>query len=248
MRPLLLLTRPLPQSERFAHEVQAVCPPHDVLIAPLSEIAAIPFDPAEFTDARGLVLTSANAVPMVSGLPGLAGLPAYCVGPATTQAAQEAGFQAYNSGGDALALIEALKTRHPTGPLVHARGVHLAHDLVAALQADGITIRGVAVYEARGVAWPQGALAALIARKGGIAPLFSPRTARRFVQQLHGARPPHLRPVAISEACAAQLPDDLRAQCVTARSADSGGMVQAIAAVMSQGVPDGLRHARAMDK
>lgn len=233
MRPVLLLTRPDPQSRRFAVQAQAVCPAHDVLIAPLSTIAPIPFDPSVFDGAKGLILTSANAVPMLRGLP-LAGLPAWCVGPATAKAAAQAGFAVLAGGGDAEALIAVLAQARPIGPLVHAHGVHIARDLVAALRPRGIGLRGVAVYDALPLKWPPTVLDA-IARAGRVvAPLFSPRAAQHFVQQLNGHPSKGLRIVAISDACAAQLPPDLRAQTTIAASPDSGGMLHALAAEMSQ--------------
>lgn len=247
MRPLLLLSRPDTQARDFAAQAQAALPAHDVRIAPLSEIFPVPFDAAVFDGAAGVVLTSVNAVPSVAAL-GAMRLPAWCVGPATAKAAQAAGFMVHEGGGDAVALIATLTRAQPAGPLVHAHGVHVARDLVEALRPEGLNIRDVVVYEARGVAWTEGVLDAVHKAAWVIAPLFSPRGAVRFVQQMHDMRPPGLRLVAISEACAARLPRDLRARTEIAPSPDADGMLQAIGVVMSQPRGDGLRQALPQDK
>lgn len=245
----------MPQAQQFAIEAQTQCPPHDLLIAPLSGIVPLAFDASVFKGARGLLLTSVNAVPAVAqvarDMPEIAGLPAFCVGPATMQAAQEAGFEAYNCGGDAVAMVRYLTARRPEGPLVHAHGVHLARDLVAALQPEGMEPRSLQVYEARATNWPPEVLTQLQARPAGqlcVAPLFSPRAALRFMQELQGAQLQDLRMVAISAACADNLPPDLRRGCRIARTPDAEGMMAAIADVMSLHAAGGLRQPPVADK
>lgn len=234
MLPILLLTRPLPQSQRFAEDARAALPPHRVMIAPLTEVHALPFDPAVFEGARGIILTSANAAPMVPRMPGL---PAWCVGAASARAAKRAGLDPRDGGGDAAALIDTLLHARPEGPLVHAHGVHLARDVVGALRAAGIEARGVPVYEARALTWPLTVIRALAGRAPIVAPLFSPRAAEEFAANLGPLRPPGLMPVAISEACAQRLPADLRARTLIAASPDAGGMLRAVGGALSQAMP-----------
>lgn len=247
MRPLLLLTRPEPQSQRFAQAALAGCPPHELLVAPLSRIAKIQFDPRAFADADALILTSANALPMLRDLP-LKGLTAWCVGAATAEAAQQYGFTAITGGGTAKALITRLEQAEPQGKLIHAHGLHLAKDIAATLRPSGLNVFGIAVYEAEKVDWPDTVTQTLEQAQRVIAPLFSPRAARQFVQQLGTARPEGLHLVAISEACAAALPGDLRRHTTIANAPDAGEMLRAIAEAMSQPVEDVLRRAQAMDK
>lgn len=224
MPPILLLTRPLDQSLRFAGQAERALPAHRVLIAPLTEVAPIPVDPAVFADAAGVLLTSANAVPT---LPPLPGLPAWCVGAATARAAQLAGLQPLDGGGDAAAMIALLRAHRPEGRLVYARGAEVAHDLSAAL--PGLRIDSVIAYDARPCAPSPAALAALAGAEPVIASLFSPRAARLF-SALPGAG--RARIVAISPACAAALPGGFTARL--ANSPDAGGMLRALAEEMSQ--------------
>lgn len=231
--PVLLLTRPRPQAERFAAEARAACPAHEPLIAPLSEIVPLPFDAGALAGARALVLTSANAVPALARVPAIAGLPAFCVGPGTARAARAAGFRAREAGGDAERMVARLRRLRPAGPLVHVHGRHLARDIAAELASDGIQITGVAVYEARALDWPPGTLERL-GNRAVVAPLFSPRAAAGLARQLGGVVPAGLQLVAISEACAARLPPALRQRAVIARAPDAAAMHDAVKAALSQ--------------
>lgn len=231
MLPILLITRPLPQARRFAEDAVAACPPHETLIAPLSEVVGLPFDPAVFAGARGLVLSSANAVPF---LPPAGPLPAWCVGPATARAARAAGYAARDIGGDAAALVARLEAERPEGPLVHAHGRHLARQIAGAV--PGVEIRGVAVYEARALPLPAAVAAALRDGRPVVAPVFSPRAAAALGRHEGlGA----LRAVAISRACAEALPPEIAAAALIAEAPEGGAMLRRVADALSQAAPAG---------
>lgn len=209
MPPLLLLTRPRAQSDAFAEALGADdC---EVVVAPLTEIVPLDWDRSLAEGVAGVILTSANAVPAVAGL---APLPAYCVGGATARAAAAAGFATTASGGDAAALVADLARLRPSGPLLHAHGRHLARDLVAALGPLGLTVRAAPVYEARPVPWPPG-LAARLARRRVVAPVFSPRGAAELsarLAEVGGDLGPGSVVLAISAAAADRLSPALRAR------------------------------------
>lgn len=230
--PLLLLTRPQPQAERFATEARAACPPHRTLIAPLTEIARHPIDPAPLRGAT-LIFTSVNGVAAVAGLELIKGQTAWCVGPATAAAARAAGFEVRESGGDAVHLLADLRAARPAGPLLHLRGRHAACDLAAVLTAEGLNIRAVIAYEARFCPWSKAVIPALAAASCVIAPLFSPRAAEGFAQRLAGLVPKGLRLVAISPACADRLPPALRARCRIAERPDGAAMLRSVADELS---------------
>lgn len=234
MLPILLITRPLPQAQALAAEAARACPPHEAVIAPLSAVVPLAYDPAVFDGATGLILTSANAVPY---LPPLPPLPAWCVGPATARAARKAGFRPLDGGGDAAALIARLAAARPAGPLIHAHGRHLARDLVAAL--PDLDLRGVAVYEARALPFPPGVAGALAQDRRVVAPLYSPRAARNLLAQPGVLSAGGLIPVAISPACADALPPPLRARARIADAPEGGAMLRATAEALSQPCPAG---------
>ncbi|MCG6111436.1 MAG: uroporphyrinogen-III synthase [Paracoccus sp.] len=179
-RPLLLLTRPRPDSERDAARLG-----HDALIAPVLRIVPVDHDGALLAQAQGLVFTSAHAVP--SAGPGR-GRPAICVGDRTAQAACDAGFAVTVGQGtaDSLApLIAACPV-----PLVHAHGRHLAQRL---------PVPGVVVYDQQPLALTPLARAALMGARALVVPVWSPRSARLLSAMAAGARAP-LRLVAVSPA------------------------------------------------
>ena len=231
--PLLLLTRPRPQSDRFAAQAREACPPHSTLIAPLTEIVTLPVDSADLADAT-LVFTSVNGVAAVADAARAEGQTAWCVGPATAEAARAAGFLVRQSGGDAQHLLADLRAARPAGPLVHVRGRHVACDLASVLSAEGVSVRAVIAYEAQRCAWDDGVVATLRAARRVVAPLFSPRAAAELSDRLGAVRPPDLRIVAISPACASRLPDDLRALSVVAARPDGDAMLRALAAALEQ--------------
>ena len=233
MPPILLITRPLKQALRFAEEAEAACAPHRAVIAPLSEIVALPYDPAVFRGAQALILTSANAVPF---LPPLGPLPAWCVGPATAQAAKAAGLLPLDGGGDAAALIARLAKARPEGPVVHAHGKDMARDIVAAL--PDLPLKGVALYEARKRPLPEVVVTLLSDAGRIVAPLFSPRAARLLAAEL-AARAgvislDRILPVTISPACAEALGSPLAARALIARRPDGPAMMQAVGDALSQ--------------
>jgi uroporphyrinogen-III synthase len=222
--PVLLLTRPAAQSRAFAARLADV--PHEAVIAPVSRIVPRFWDRALAQGIRGVILTSANAVPAVADL---APLPAWCVGKATARAAAAAGFRARAGGGEAAALVAELAAVRPEGPLLHAHGEHLARDLAAALAGSGIEIRSAAVYSAELLPWPEGLLPSLAGRRI-VAPVFSPRTAAELAARL-GAWTEGVQVVAISPAAAARLTPALAARARVAAHPDA--MVEAVRAALA---------------
>lgn len=199
--PVLLLTRPAAQSEALARRMDGLA---EVRIAPISRIVPLDWDRGLADGVRGLILTSANAVPMVAHL---APLPAWCVGDATARAAARAGFAAVPSpfkAADGKALVAAIAAARPEGPFLHAHGRHLAMDVGGALAAEGIAVRSAAVYAADVVAWDK-ALPAALAGRRIVAPLYSPRAAAEVSARLAGAPFGALVLVAISPAAAARI-------------------------------------------
>jgi uroporphyrinogen-III synthase len=200
--PLLLLTRPEAQSRAFAARLSGT---HEVRIAPLTEIEPVDWDRSLADGVRGVILTSANAVPAVSYL---APLDAWCVGEATARVAAAAGFRAHAAAGDAVALVADLRRLRPEGPLLHAHGLHLARDMGAALEPMGLTVRSAVVYAARMVPWPSDLPQSLAGRRV-IAPVFSPRAAAELSARMPDP-PAGLMLIAISRAAADRLSDALR--------------------------------------
>ena len=230
MPPLLLLTRPEPASRRFAAAVAETGVAHRLLVAPLSRVVPVDFDAAALGQARGVILTSAQAVRAAAGL----GLPAWCVGPGTTRAAQAAGITAHQAGYDAASLVAGIVAAGVSGPLIHLHGAHLALDVADALRAQGIEARGLQVYATEDLGWSDAVAETLAASAGIVAPVFSPRGAMALDSALLSALGDRLardERVAIS---AAACPGG---GCRIAETPDHGGMLRATVAALRESAP-----------
>jgi len=145
----VLITRPAEDAPSLAEAVRARG--HEPLIAPLSIIRYESPDPPPETPSA-TIFTSRNAVRALAGLDWvnhLHALPAYCVGPATAQAAREAGFtHIIGGGGTGAQLAEHIAHTHKpeTGPLLYLTGNHLAFDMQGALGERGFTVCRRIVY------------------------------------------------------------------------------------------------------
>ncbi len=194
MAPLALLTRPRPDSEALAgllreRGVASLIEPV-IEILPLAN-AKLP----ELDDMQALLITSANGVrALVAQLgppPEARHMPLLAVGPASAEAAREAGFEKVRTaGGDVTALAALARERlDPTaGPLLHIAGSQMAGDLAGELQGSGFEVRRQALYEARpSAAFSPAAQEALAGGKIDMVLFFSPRSARAFVTLIRAA-------------------------------------------------------------
>lgn len=180
-RAVLLLTRPMADSQRFA----ARLPGWQAVIAPILKIVPIDQDHARVRDAAGLVFTSAHAVTAAG--PGR-GRIALCVGGHTGDVARQAGFQVRQGDGFAESLLPLIAACDVA--LLHPHGRHLAKRL---------PVEGIVVYDQVAQPLTDAARALLAEDAPVVLPLFSPRSARLLAAAVRDAHAP-LWPVAISDA------------------------------------------------
>jgi uroporphyrinogen-III synthase len=226
----ILLSRPERQSREFEALLRKrldPCPP--IVVSPILEIVPLPIvaNPAP----RFLVLTSVHAAAALSRAGSLAGLPAYCVGDRTAEAAQAAGAAAISAGGTAAELVALILDIRPEGPGLYLRGRHAATDIAGEISSAGIETHEEVAYdqEARPLTAPG---RALLAGKGTIlVPVFSPRSARLLAEQCRDAAAP-IRVVAISRA-AAEAWGEPRQIAAVAERPDAPAMADAVAKWLS---------------
>ncbi|WP_412564818.1 uroporphyrinogen-III synthase [Thalassobius sp. MITS945101] len=179
----LLLTRPQEASDRFAAQLTAAGVDLPLVIAPLLRIdlAEAPQIAADQT----VVFTSRYGV---LAAPAGQGRLAYVVGSATGAAAEAAGYRVRLADGDAEALIRRILADHQAGevagPLVHLRGAHSRGDLVARLSTSGLKTHDTVVYDQIAQPLTEAAKTLLTGSEPVILPLFSPRTAALFMEQM----------------------------------------------------------------
>ena len=232
---MILLTRPQAQSERFAAALRQEMPGLEVVIAPLMA-AKFLLPEVVLRNWRALILTSETGAE-AAGRMAAAGtvLPklAYCVGDRTAFAARESGFSATSAQGDAAALVDDLVRRNAVGPLLHLRGKAARGDVAARLTSVGIEAESLVCYEQASLQGDPSMTAALHQTRAVVIPLFSPRSAELFCDQvaLVGRSAP-LWVVAMSEAVVdAVLP--LRPdRTAIARRPDAAAMIVACLATL----------------
>lgn len=230
MMPILILTRPLAQSERFAAEVRALWKsPLQIIHSPLIEIVPLPAL-CEAPDA--VIFTSANGVAAAQRLDLPKGLKAWCVGAKTAELADVAGYIAIAGPGDADGLVADLLAAKPKGRLAHIRGVHGRGNISARLNAAGLICEDVIAYDQKELVLTKEAKAVLTASDPVIFPLFSPRTATILARQGPLIAPVHV--VAMSVAVQKAVTEARATQVVTAQQPDHDAMVTATLALLDK--------------
>lgn len=166
--PRILVTRAEPGASETAMRVSALG--LDPILSPALEIVATGHTPHSAIDgAAGLIFTSANGVRFFAEASLRRDLPTWCVGLATSEAAEEAGFaDVRNADGDADTLFEVIAAAPDAGPLVHVANAHAAGELAARLAGAGREVRFCPLYETvPAKALPPAAAAAL--KSGAVA-------------------------------------------------------------------------------
>ena len=220
-RPTLLLTRPQAASEAFWTEFSGhVTTQAEVLISPLINIVPTGIKP-DLSNAKGVIFSSVQGVEN-SGDP--ENIPAFCIGPNTTQAALSKGWNAEMSGESADALVLNLKQKRPTAPLVHIAGVHRRGFVARRLTDTGLQTTECSVYDQQLAPLSQAAQTVIGGDGTVIVPLFSPRTARQFARQVQRCVQLHI--VTISAQVLAEVAEVDARSCAVARTPDRDGMIE----------------------
>ncbi|WP_413687547.1 uroporphyrinogen-III synthase [Rhodobacter sp. Har01] len=200
----------------------------EVLLTP--DLPAGPFGAVILSSETG-VRAAARLRDAGQPLPGRA----FCVGDRTAEVARASGFDAISAGGAVENLAALILSRPDEGPLLWLRGQDRAGDLLSLL--PGRQVAEAVVYAQKECLPTAEAMAVIAAPGPVVVPLFSPRTARLFVQALPETRSATLLPVAMSGNVAAALPPDLARLAVVAERPDAPAMIAAISRAISLGVP-----------
>ncbi len=184
--PQFLLTRPLPQSQRFAAEITSRFADTRIEISPLMQAVAMvaqplhgPFDAVIFTSETGVEFGS-----VISDLP----KSAFCVGDRTTEAALAMGFDAVSAQGDWRDLVSLIKHKSQARRLLYLHALEAAVDLQNTLISAGLETISQAVYRQDPLDLTAQAQELLAGDKPVIVPLFSARSAQLFAAQLQTVR------------------------------------------------------------
>ena len=231
-KPTLLLTRPAVQSARFAQDFRArfgkTVP---IKVSPLQQIQDVAqIDPV--LPAKTLILSSENAVPAALRLGIPLDVTAWCVGPRTARAAQEAGFTVVEGPGDAAGLARAMIAADVPGPCLFLRGAHVAGDLAATLTSAGIETHSRIVYRQASLPLTTAAHRVLAGNAPVLLPLFSPRSAQLAVAEIAAPKAPLLIAVLSPAVRAAAMSLPAR-RLVVAAVPSAPSMLDALATLLS---------------
>ncbi|MEM6307330.1 MAG: uroporphyrinogen-III synthase [Pseudomonadota bacterium] len=174
-RPILI-TRPKSSATNFANLLSDRGIPHtSIYVSPIMAILPVAFKMPHFEVA---IFTSAQGVQAFPT--GVAHRrAAYCVGEKTTQAAQNAGFEAIYGGGTLDQLKEYLQIHPPKGVVAHFRGAHTIGDLSTSLPH----MKDVVIYYQKAQNLTNNAKNLLQRESRVFLPLFSPRSAALVLNQ-----------------------------------------------------------------
>jgi len=230
MAPTILITRPGRVGTDFAERLEAElggCV--SVVLSPLMRIehcGALP----QMSGYRTLIFTSRHGVEAYVAKGGRRDLPAFGVGEATAQAAREVGMDVTACGGDAQTLITHMQAASVTPPCLHLRGSHAASDIAKLLSKASLETDEAVIYEQLPQPLTQEARSVLAGAEPVLVPLFSPRSARLFFDEVCGAAP--LLVAAISGNAAAEVPNDRVATIEIAHTPSADAMLAAIKKLM----------------
>ncbi|KZY33488.1 hypothetical protein A3731_20490 [Roseovarius sp. HI0049] len=228
MTNTILITRPEPSASGFARKLRdRLGDRAEILISPILRIEHLAPAPDQIGTSDVFILTSAHALPALAHL--ARSQTCYCVGPGTAAAAQRAGLEAINGGGNAEQLLKRLIADRPGGKLLYLRGEHVATDLAKSLDQAGIETDELIVYRQLSTPLSDAAQTLLSQETPVIAPLFSARNARLFLD----AAPPtaHLKIAAISPAVASMVPPGRAQEIAIAASPTADAMLDTIEAL-----------------
>ena len=249
----VLVTRPQPGAERTAGRLAELG--HDVALMPLfkAEVTATLDDLPPPERISGLVATSARAFDLfgAGGVAeaGLRDIPVYVVGPATAQAAGDAGFvRVHEGGGTAQTLIQVItsdwgpesarareaEARAATGVLVYLAGVPRTPAIETALADQNIDQVVVECYKMTEISYSTDIVKTdILSPVPEVVLLYSANAARRFSALLEtgqlGKAFESSRFLCLSPSVSAELPDDLRRRTVVAESPDQDSLLVALA-------------------
>lgn len=171
----ILVTRPSADAERTTRRLAALG--HEAVSLPVISIRPTG-DPAPAGAPDALIVTSANAVPMLAALD--RNLPAFAVGARTAQVLRECGFATVHAAaGDGAALAAVVRgSLAPGARLLHAAGRDRKPEPERSLKAAGFAVALWTCYEASPVPdWPDAFRSAWATGQIGAALHYSRRSA-----------------------------------------------------------------------
>ncbi len=177
---MILITRPEQQGRAWAKTLEEQG--FETLLFPVLQIVPEEFEMPDLAGFQALVFTSGRAAEVWMQKSAKRDIPAYAVGQKTAEILTKNGFQTVHSAdGDAQDLIRLLgrNLSAENGPVLHLRGREVAASIRKSMD---IPAEEIIVYRTHSAASiPEDVLHALTGGRVRAVTLFSPRTARIFM-------------------------------------------------------------------
>ncbi len=223
----VLVTRPDEQGQAFAARLKARFGESiNVVQSPLLEIRLLKAD-LSLQGVGWLLFTSANGVRGFAALSERRDIPALCVGDRTAQMAATLGMTVESAAGTVDDLLELARAKagDSRGAFLYLRGRKVARPLVRMLRDQGLNAREAVVYEQLSRPLTPQARDLFDGARKVVVPLFSPRSAKLFMEQVRRLDTSASRVVCISDNVADQL-ESARFDLVRIASAPNAAAVE----------------------
>jgi len=148
----ILFTRPLEDSHEIILRFQSLG--HEVSHLPLINIEGLKYEPLNYSDFRGIIFTSANAVKFLDIKNIDKKIACFCVGSATEKKARSSGFQnvfAADGNVDNLKELILLNFNSSEGKLLYISGEVISGNLDQDLILNGYTIERIINYKTKSI-------------------------------------------------------------------------------------------------
>ena len=148
----ILLTRPLEDNREMILKFQSLG--HEVTHMPLISIEGIKYEDLNFSDFKGIIFTSSNAIKFLDTKSVDKKINCFCVGSATESKAKSIGFQnIFSADGNVNNLKELILQNFNSsdGKLLYVSGEIISNDLDQILISEGYNIQRIINYKANPV-------------------------------------------------------------------------------------------------
>ena len=148
----ILLTRPLEDNREMILKFQSLG--HEVTHMPLISIEGIKYEDLNFSDFKGIIFTSSNAIKFLDTKSVDKKINCFCVGSATESKAKSIGFQnIFAADGNVNNLKELILQNFNSsdGKLLYVSGEIISNDLDQILISEGYNIQKIINYKANPV-------------------------------------------------------------------------------------------------
>ena len=148
----ILLTRPLEDSREMILKFQSLG--HNVSHIPLINIKGIKYEDLNFSEFKGIIFTSSNAIKFLDTKPIDKKINCFCVGSATENKAKSIGFQnVFAAEGNVNNLKELILQNFNTldGKMLYVSGEVISNELDQKLISEGYNVKRIINYTANPV-------------------------------------------------------------------------------------------------